>query len=316
MERTSEMTMKTHLLYILLALFSLASCGGKSEEMVRREAQMADSAALKIATLPTIDCLPLYLVEQYQLDDEAGLDLRLVPFRAQMDQDTALLRGRVEGLFTDLIRLHRLEQVEGKPMKTLSSTMLSWKLVTSKNARIKELKQLDDKMVAMTRHSATDVLTWQMVDSARLMQERVYRIQVNDVKIRFDMLMSANIDAMWLPEPWATAALQAGHRVIYDVGKASWRPGVLAMADSVLADSTRRKQADMLVQLYNQAVDSIAKYGWKHYADVIGRYCGVDEEVVRKMNLSKSFTHTTPPTQADLAVKEADAPLDSPEKKP
>jgi len=297
-------TMKTHLLYIALTLALSASCGGKSEEAVRREAQMADSAALKIATLPTIDCLPLYLVEQLRMDEETGLDLRLVPFMAQMDQDTALLRGRVEGLFTDLIRLHRMEQVEGKAMKQLCSTALSWRLVTSKTARIKELKQLDDKMVAMTRHSATDVLTWQVVDSARLQQERVYRIQVNDVKIRFDMLMSTNVDAMWLPEPWATAAVEAGHRAIYDAGKKAWKPGVLAVADSVMADSTRRKQVELLTQLYNRAVDSIAKNGWKHYADLVSLYCGVDEKVVEKMPLKQPFTHATPPTEADNAVRE------------
>lgn len=302
------MTMKTHLFYIAITLAFVASCGGKSEDAKRREAQIADSAALKIATLPTIDCLPLYVVEQLGLDEEAGLDLRLVPFNAQMDQDTALLRGRVEGLFTDLIRVRRMEQVDGKPLKSLCSTALSWKLVTSKNARIKELKQLDDKMLAMTRHSATDVLTWRVVDSVGLKQERVYRIQVNDVKIRFDMMMSAGLDAMWLPEPWATAAVQAGHRAIYDSSKSAWKPGVLAVADSVLTDSTRQRQVEILSQLYNQAVDSIAKHGWKHYADLIGRYCGMEEKVVRQMTLGQPFTRMSPPTEADMAVREETSP--------
>ena len=84
----------------------LMACGKSYEETKReaaenrREAMRRDSSALKVAVLPTLDCLPLYVAEYYQLFDSVHGGVRLKHFNAQMDCDTAIERGRVEGSST------------------------------------------------------------------------------------------------------------------------------------------------------------------------------------------------------------------------
>ncbi len=258
-------------------IFLLSACGGKSEEQIRREALAADSAALKIATMPTLDCLPLYVAQMYGLADSMGLDLRLVPFQAHMDQDTAMLRGRVEGMFTDSVRAWRMERVLHKKLRRVAKTPLTWQLLTAGRSRVKELKQIDDKLVAMTRHSSTDMLTRWAADSAHIDTMKLYRIQVNNINVRYDMLTTGMVDVAWLPEPLASVARKAGCRVLLD-SKGRLEPGVLVVSDSIMRDSTRRRQVEVMTALYNRGVDSIAKRGLRHYSSLISQYCNVAPE--------------------------------------
>ena len=76
------------LISIFSVLLLLAACGQSYEETKRianenrREALRKDSAALKVAVLPTLDCLPLYVAEYYQLFDTISGGVRLKRFTA------------------------------------------------------------------------------------------------------------------------------------------------------------------------------------------------------------------------------------------
>ena len=194
------------LLTIVLAALLLAACGETYEEKKRISRQQRlkmmreDSAALKVAVLPTLDCLPLIVAKEQGLFDSLGADVRLKRFMAQMDCDTALVRGRVEGSISDLVRTERIIS-RGTSLDYVTSTGAYWQLLTNRTARIRDLKQLDDKMVAMTRYSVTDMLVDWAVDSAKLKEERVFKIQVNDVGIRLRMLQNNEMDAVWLTAP-------------------------------------------------------------------------------------------------------------------
>ena len=51
----------------------------------RIQQQREDSAALKIAVMPTLDCLPLFVAKETDLFDKDVSDIRLKMFTAQMD---------------------------------------------------------------------------------------------------------------------------------------------------------------------------------------------------------------------------------------
>ena len=171
---------------LLFALFLLVVACGRSYEEQRRMSRAEryrlfreDSLALKIAVMPTLDCLPLYLMKDHQLYDTAQLDLRLKFFTAQMDCDTALLNRRVEGSISDLVRTERMKK-RGLQLDYLTATNAYWQLYSNRKARLKHLNQLGDKMIAMTRFSATDYLTDLTLDTVKT-RARVYRVQFNNV---------------------------------------------------------------------------------------------------------------------------------------
>lgn len=287
----------------------VAACGQSYEETKRQtrqqrlEAARKDSAALKIAVMPTLDCLPLYVAQHYALFDTLNGGVRLKFYMAQMDCDTALERGRVEGMVTDLVRTAGIVK-RGTKMRYVAATNAYWQLVTNRNSRIRQLKQLDDKMVAMTRYSVTDMLTDLAVDSAKLDKDHVFKVQVNDLSVRMQMLQNNIMDALCLTEPQATVSRAMKHTVVLDTRSLGWQMGVLAFREKEMQRQARSKQLELFVKAYNQACDSINKYGLTYYRDVIVKRCKLKEEMVDSLPKDLKYAHAAGPRQEDIAIVE------------
>ena len=238
-----------------------------------------DDDVLRIAVTPTLDCLPLYLAQQEGWFNREGISVQLIPYQAQMDQDTAIERSRVHGMTTDTERMAWLQQ-HGTPVEQVATTTLSWQLITNKAARLTLLSQLDDKMVAMTRHSATDMLAQHAIDSAGLQSDRVFRIQVNDINVRLAMLQNGIMDAMFLPEPQATAARLDGHPVLMSTDEMGRHLGALVFRSDVMADTAMHTQVERFLKVWELASDSIASRGFANYRKLIASSCHVKPEIV------------------------------------
>lgn len=254
--------------------------------------------------MPTLDCLPMYVAEEYGMFDSLGVDVRLVRYTAHMDCDTALQRERVDGMITDLVRVKRLEE-QGVQLDVVTATNAYWQLLTNRNARIVSLKHLDDKMLAMTRFSATALLADRAVSMGGLTPERVFRIQINDVGIRLRMIENNSMDAMLLTEPQATAARLGKHRVLMDTRKQDISLGAVAFRAEVLEDKMRKKQVDMFLKAYNMACDTINKNGITTYKALIASYCNVGESVVDSIPKDLRFAHAAPPRKKDIELAES-----------
>ena len=297
------------LIPMIVVLVLLVACGQSYEETKRitreqrREAWRKDSAALKIAVMPTLDCLPLFVAQQYELFDTVNGGVRLKVYQAQMDCDTAVQRGRVEGFVTDLVRAMRIDK-QGVKMRYVAATNAYWQLVTNRNARIRQLKQLDDKMVAMTRFSATDLLTDCARDSVKLLPERVYKVQINDLNVRMQMLLNNEIDALWLPEPLATQARVMKHPVVLDSRDVKMQLGVMAFRDKEMQRKERAKQLALFTQAYNQACDSINKYGVAYYRNILTGRIKMKSSVVDSIPQDIRYQHARAPRQQDMTLVE------------
>ena len=208
---------------------------------------------------------------------------------------------------SDLVRVEKWkgERVKGwkgekvKP-RYLTATNAYWLLIGNRNQRISDMKHLDDRMVAMTRYSVTDLLADLAVDSAKLKPERVFRIQVNDVNVRLDMLENNEMDALLLTEPQATQALLKKHHVLLDSRKLDLWMGVIVEDSVVMSDANRQRQRDALLKGYNAACDSLNRFGVRHYADVIRKYCDLSEQALRQLPDSLHYDHVTEPRQKDV----------------
>lgn len=293
-----------YLLFSLLSIALLASCGKsyKEQQRLNREQQMEaarrDSAALKIATVPTMDCLPLFIAAEDSLFQKAGVDVRLKRFSSQTDGDTLLRSKRAEGIVTDLVKAERLRR-QGVALNFVTSTNASWQFISNRMARVTELKQLSDKMVAIAPYSATQLLADLAIDSARP-KETVYRIEINDVSVRLKMILNNEIDAALLPEPQATEARLFQTPVLMDSRDKDLHFGVIAFRQKVMDNKDRKQQVKKFLKVYDAAVDSINKHGVKHYGKIICKYMGVDMRTVNALP-SMTYHHATAPRQRDIA---------------
>ena len=297
------MKIRKSYILLLLGVSLLFACGKSYEEQKRitraERLRLAreDSLALKVAVMPTLDCLPVYLMKEGMLYDSTKLDLRLRVFASQMDCDTAVIRNRVEGSVTDLVRANKMMK-KGIALRYFSATNSYWQLIANRTARIRQLNQLGDKMVAMTRFSVTDFLTDKTLDTVKT-KAQVFRIQINNVNVRLHMLLNNEMDALWLTEPQATKARLMGHNVIADSRGMNAQLGVFVFREDEMKDVHRQKQLKEFTRIYNAACDSINKNGLQAYSELIKKYMKVDERTVKALP-KIVFKHASSPLQSDI----------------
>lgn len=196
--------------------------------------------------MPAINCLPVFYAERSGLADSVGLDMVILRFQAQMDIDTAIVNGHVDVAYTDLIRQTRLsKQVELTPIAGCDEPL---SLISLKTKRVKQVNQMKEQMIAISRLSATDYWCDRLLDSARTSYDDIYRPQVNDVRLRAEMLRQGLIDAAIMGEPFATWMTMMGHkRLFQSKGK---QPRLYAWAATT---ATKQQQQDFL-NLLNEAL--------------------------------------------------------------
>ena len=180
-----------------------------------------DTASLRIAVMPAMSCLPAYYAEWSGLADSIGLDIQLLRFQAQMDIDTAILFGHADIAFTDLIRIQRLSK--DVALRPIASCEEPLSLISLGTKRVKNINQMKEQMIAVSRLSATDYWCDRLLDSTRTSHDDIYRPQVNDVRLRAEMLRQGLIDAAMMGEPFATWMTKLGNKRLYtSAGKRPW----------------------------------------------------------------------------------------------
>ena len=289
--------MKKILIPVLLALLALSCDDGQDYSNAKITDRLRnDTASVQIAVLPTMDCLPLLVASERGMFERENMHVGIRYYKSQLDCDTALLRGWVNVMVTDLVRAERIID-QDIPLNYLTSTDAYWQLQTVRTARIHQLSQLDDKMLAMTRYSVTDMLGDYLVDSAQLAPERVFRVQVNDLDVRLGMLQTGIMDALLLPEPQATLGRRTHTSLLFDTRQIGMKMGVIVATDKVLNSN----EINVFQKVYNEACDSINERGLHDYSQLLEDFYGLTETDIDSLPNDLKYTHAAMPFGSDVS---------------
>lgn len=298
--------MKKIAYYIVLSIGFVAlvtSCADANEQQQADEDPYAlwkaDSASLRVAVTPTLDCLPLFVADDEGMFDRQGVSISLYPYNAHMDCDTAFQSGWVDVMPSDLVRTEYLKS-KGISFRYLTATNLHWQLLASQHSKVKRLNQLEHKMIAMSRYSATAMLADQLIDTSKVVNEYVFRIQVNDVNVRFLMLKTRVMDAMFLPEPYAAAARAMKAELLYDTQWNDVCMGTLVVRETAMSDTLRQRQVEGLLKAYDEACDTINSRGIAYYGELLSKRSGVSFNADDSLLSTIHFSASHQPREADI----------------
>lgn len=291
---------------IAVTIITLAACQKSRKEInaerhaASQKAAADEQAAFKVAATPTLDCLPLFLLKDSMLYDTTKVDIRLKLLTAHADIDTALAGGSIQAAATEMVRAVELHRVHNTRLRAIAVTPLQWTLVGDKKNGITTLKSLGNHMVAMTRFSATDWLTEQARKKSKVDTLIIFSAQMNDVTLRLRMLNNDEMDAAWLPEPQATAAIAKGNVVLMQSADEGRHFGLIVYREPTGKDADKREaQLAEFKSAYNRAVELINKRGIKYYSALIKKYMGVDQNTISRLG-KMTFTPCGAPARADV----------------
>ncbi len=237
-------------MFFALVLCLFAGCKGEG----RVAADEVDSTTLRIAVLPTMDCLPLFVADECGLFRAEGLDVLLVVYEAAMDADTAFVRGYVDAVATDVVKSVMLP-AEDDSLKVVLNYDMPLYLLSSMESGIQRTEDIKEKIVALTRNSWVDMSTDKILASVNLDAEQLNKPQINNLHLRARMLIQNQYDGAVLPEPFAALCEANGARRLCGTETFGVPMGALVTYGSTMA--RREDDFQRLCKVYNIATDTI-----------------------------------------------------------
>lgn len=236
-----------------------------------------DSTALHVALVPNHDCLPIYYAKRMGIYDSLGLKLQIYTYASQMDCDTMLMSRYADGGWADKIRIAHY----GKRMANLEVMWTGnqhWQLFSCGALRINHIKALSGRTIAIARTSAENVWLDQILKMGKLSADDVYRPQINNLKLRAQMLTGNQIDAAVLTWPYSSYALSEGHKCVTSQ-RFSDSNGCFVINKKHLTSGLRKSQLLLLEKGRKMAIDSLRAKGPRAYSIILQKDYGLPKQV-------------------------------------
>ncbi|GAB6275679.1 MAG: MetQ/NlpA family ABC transporter substrate-binding protein [Rectinema sp.] len=196
--------------------------------------QQALAAPLSIGIFADADSLPLIVAANEGLFQREGVAINLVRFSSAVERDSALQAGKIDGAVTDVLAVVLANQ-GGFPLKITSLTNGRYGVAVSPKSNIQSMKELEGKNVAVSLNTIIHYFADWSVTQAGLGAGALNLVPVPKMPVRLEMLLSDQIAAAVMPEPFLTTAKLRGAKILVSSDDSGLEAGVLAFPPAVIA---------------------------------------------------------------------------------
>lgn len=202
---------KVVLLVVLTAL-ALSACA---------PAAAPEDPTLKMAVLPILDALPMYVAEAQGYFKDAGINVEFVPVASAAERDQLIQAGQADGMINDLISTVLYNKDTPKIAivrfaRTASSEQAQYSIVASKASGITAPDQLKGVEIGISEGTVIAYTTDRLLQHAGLTNDQIKTTNVPRIPDRLQLLSEGKMMAANLPEPFATLAEQSGAVLVID----------------------------------------------------------------------------------------------------
>lgn len=270
-------------------------------------AEPSDTTPLKIAALPILDLLPIYVAQEAGFFEKQGVKVEFITAGSAAERDQIIAAGQADGMVNDLlsVALYNRKEIQVQVVRFAHLTAIGaplYRILASAQSGIKSPKELAGVEIAISQGSIIDFATSYILTKQGLTADQIKTVAVPKIPDRLSLLASGQLKAATLPEPFATVAIQQGAQVIID------DTSYPEIANSVI--SFRKKVMDerlpavkKFLASVNQATDELNTNPEK-YRKLLDQYKLVPANLVQTYPIPR-FPSAAIPTEAqfNLAVQ-------------
>ncbi len=163
------------------------------------------AAQLSIGLMPACNSIPFVVAEKKGLFAAHGLQVTLVPFTGQLERETALQTGALDGTVSDLINAIQ-SWSHGSGARVTSVTEGNFALLSSPGSSLKSLSDWKARTSGSVRtglleNSIVFYLSERMVMAAGADPKRIELVPIVQIPARLEMLLAGQVEAACLPDP-------------------------------------------------------------------------------------------------------------------
>jgi NitT/TauT family transport system substrate-binding protein len=255
-----------------------------------------------VGLMPAFNSIPLVVAEKAGLFEAEGIRVELLPFSSQLNRETALQTGAIDGTVSDMINAVQAWS-RGFGARVTSVSEGNFSLLSSPRSAVRTLDDWKQRAPGKIRtglleNSIVFYLTEGMLASAGADTASIELVPILQLPARLEMLVAGQIEAATLPEPLATVAEARGAHRLADAEALGPTPGVLLFTRAALAGKAREITA--FYRAYDRAVREV-NANPESYRQAIVERCEFPPAVTMLMKIPR-FHPSFVPAPADVAA--------------
>lgn len=212
-------TRATTLSLIILLITSIftSACAQKPAANITETEQVT----LRVAILPVLDALPMFVAQKEGLFEKQGIIVELVPVAAAPERDQLIASGQVDGMINEALSTAfsnrdqtQLQVVRFARAATSEAALFS--ILAAGNSDIQSVEALSGVAIGISEGTIIAYLTDRLLQAEGLSKNDIQTIAVPKISDRMSLLGTGELKAAMLPEPLSSLAIQQGARLIID----------------------------------------------------------------------------------------------------
>ncbi len=204
---------------ILVFSFILAACSPASGPAISPES--SEPVTLRIAVLPILDALPMYVAEQEGLFEAEGVSVEFIPVGSAAERDQVITAGQADGMINDGIStlLYNQDQVQIQVVRfarTATEQNPQYFILAAGQSGITTVEGLHGVDIGVSQGTVIEYLVDRLLQAEGFRAGEIQTVAVPGIAERMSLLGSGELKAAMLPDPLASLAEQNGAVVVLD----------------------------------------------------------------------------------------------------
>lgn len=286
-------------LFLLLSSLGIAltACTG-AKKNAETAFQQEQCQSLSLGVMPTMDGLPFVIAQKQGIYDSLGLDVSLIRFNSANDRDAAFQSGQIEGAVTDYPSAVVM-QSHHTGLGIIMKNNGYFCFIVSKESGINNQKQLKECNIAVSRNTVVEYATHQLLNKAGISATEVNKPEIGQIPLRMQMLQYGQIDACFLPDPFASIAMNSGHKSL--ISNQELDISFTCTIFSLKALKEKSIEIDLLIKGYNLGVEYLCTHPLNEWKQLLIEEIGVPETLTGLIVLPP-YEPATRPSAKDIAT--------------
>jgi len=203
----------------LIVLFSLLlnACTPASQPA----ASSTEAVELRIAVLPILDALPMYVALAQGLFESHGVKVTFIPVASAAERDQVINAGQADGMINEVVStiFYNKSQTQVQIVRfarTAAPGAPMFRILASGKSQISSVADLKGVPIGISEGTVIEYLTDRLLGKEGFAPSEVQKVAVPKIPDRMALLGTGEMKAGMLPDPLSTLAIQQGAKMILD----------------------------------------------------------------------------------------------------
>lgn len=211
----------TPAILVLLTLASLVLTACSATMTPGPAGVSTEPVTLKIAVLPILDALPMYVAQQKGYFEAQDIKVEFIPVGSAAERDQIMAAGQADGMINDLVStlFYNKDSIQIQIVRfarTATPNYPQYRILVAGNSGITNLEEIKGIEIGISEGSVIAYTTDRLLQAEGIAPADIKTVAVPSIGDRMALLASGELKAANLPDPLALLAIQSGATVILD----------------------------------------------------------------------------------------------------